>query len=78
MKLESVLKRYKAYFIEKIEKHGADPKGVDYNGCDAQEIRFEQLVKVIDPSAAFSIIDYGCGYGALFDFLQIKKDWLDK
>jgi SAM-dependent methyltransferase len=74
MKLESVLKRYKAYFIEKIEKYGADPKGVDYNGCEAQEIRFEQLVKVINPSAAFSIIDYGCGYGALFDFLQ-KKNW---
>jgi SAM-dependent methyltransferase len=74
MNLENALKKYKAYFTEKIETHGADPKGVDYNGFEAQEIRFEQLIKVIDPSAAFSIIDYGCGYGALFDFLQ-KKNW---
>ena len=74
MNLENALKKYKAYFTEKIETHGADPKGVDYNGFEAQEIRFEQLIKVINPSAAFSIIDYGCGYGALFDFLQ-KKNW---
>jgi SAM-dependent methyltransferase len=74
MNLENALKKYKAYFTEKIETHGADPKGVDYNGFEAQEIRFEQLIKVIDPSVAFSIIDYGCGYGALFDFLQ-KKNW---
>ena len=74
MNLENAIKKYKAYFTEKIEIYGADPKGVDYNGFEAQEIRFEQLIKVIKPSSAFSIIDYGCGYGAMFDFLQ-KKDW---
>jgi len=74
MSLENALKKYKEYFTEKIETYGADPKGVDYNGIEAQEIRFEQLIKVIKPSSPFSIIDYGCGYGAMFDFLQ-KKDW---
>jgi SAM-dependent methyltransferase len=74
MNLENALEKYKAYFIEKIETHGTDPKGVDYNGFEAQKNRFAQLVKVINPSTAFSIIDYGCGYGALFDFLQ-KKNW---
>jgi SAM-dependent methyltransferase len=74
MNLENALEKYKAYFIEKIEMHGTDPKGVDYNGSEAQENRFAQLVKVVNPSAAFSIIDYGCGYGAFFDFLQ-KKNW---
>jgi len=74
MNLENALKTYKAYFTEKLETHGAAPKGVDYNGFEAQEIRFEQLIKVINPSAAFSVMDYGCGYGAMFDFLQ-KKHW---
>jgi SAM-dependent methyltransferase len=74
MNLDNAIKKYKAYFTEKIETYGANPKGVDYNGIEAQEIRFEQLIKVVDPSLAFSIIDYGCGYGALFDFL-LKKDW---
>lgn len=74
MDLENAIKKYKAYFTDKIETYGAVPKGADYNGYGAQEVRFEQLIKVIDSSTAFSIIDYGCGYGALFDFLQ-KKDW---
>src|SRR5260221_3731017 len=72
MSLNKALEDYKAYFNQKIETHGATPKGVDYNGPSAQEIRFEQLVKVIDPTVPFSIIDYGCGYGAMFEFLQTK------
>lgn len=72
MSLANAIKSYKDYFNDKIEKHGATPKGVDYNGPEAQETRFEQLVKVLDPSRPFSVIDYGCGYGALFEFLQAK------
>jgi SAM-dependent methyltransferase len=73
MTLDQALQTYKDYFNGKIETYGATPQGVDYNGPEAQQIRFEQLVKVIDPSASFTVIDYGCGYGALFDFLQNKK-----
>ncbi len=73
MSLDKALSDYRQYFNEKIETHGATPKGVDYNGAAAQEIRFEQLVRVIDPSAPFSVIDYGCGYGAMFEFLQTKN-----
>jgi SAM-dependent methyltransferase len=72
MSLDRAIKTYKDYFNEKIEQHGATPKGVDYNGSEAQEIRFEQLVKVIDPSKPFSVIDFGCGYGALYEFLQAR------
>lgn len=72
MSLDKAIKTYKDYFNEKIEKHGATPHGVDYNGREAQETRFEQLAKVIDPSQPFSVIDFGCGYGALFEFLQAK------
>lgn len=74
MSLDKAIKTYKDYFNEKIETHGATPHGADYNGQEAQQIRFEQLGKVIDPSAPFSVIDFGCGYGALLEFLQ-TKDW---
>jgi len=74
MSLDNALKKYRDYFNEKIETYGATPKGTDYNGAEAQNIRFEQLVKAIDPSNTFTVIDYGCGYGALFDYLQ-KKEW---
>jgi len=63
-----------AYFSSKLESFGATAQGVDYNGPEAQERRFEQLTKVIDPAQRFSVIDYGCGYGAMFDFLR-GKGW---
>jgi len=74
MSLEDALEHYKRYFNEKIETHGPVPQGVDYNGPDAQFLRFEQLVKVIDPDQPFDLIDFGCGYGGLLSFLQ-EKGW---
>jgi hypothetical protein len=74
MSLEQTQKKLNDYFAEKLDTFGATAKGVDYNGPEAQEHRFEQLAKVIHPQQPFTIIDYGSGYGAMFDFLQ-KKDW---
>lgn len=74
MSFEKFQIRTNQYFADKLETFGPTPKGVDYNGPEAQDIRFEQLVKVIDPNQKFSIVDYGCGYGALIDFLN-KKGW---
>lgn len=74
MSIEETQKKLDAYFTEKLEIHGPIAKGVDYNGEEAQAIRFAELVRVVDPSKPFTITDYGCGYGAMFDYLQ-KKDW---
>ena len=62
----------KAYFEERIDAHGTSPRGADWNSDASQEARFDQLLKVCDPSAPFSILDYGCGYGALADYLVRK------
>jgi SAM-dependent methyltransferase len=74
MTIDETQKKLNEYFSEKLTAFGATPKGVDYNGPEAQERRFEQLVKVINPAQPFTVIDYGSGYGALFDFLQ-KRGW---
>lgn len=74
MSLAETQQKLNEYFSEKLEEFGATPRGVDYNGPEAQEHRFEQLVKVIPPAQPFTVIDYGCGYGAMFDFLM-EKDW---
>jgi hypothetical protein len=74
MTIHETQKKLNEYFSEKLTAFGATPRGVDYNGPEAQERRFEQLVKVIDPSQPFSVIDYGSGYGAMFDFLE-SKGW---
>ena len=62
----------KNYFEKSVEAHGPTPQGVDWNSEFSQEIRFEQLLKICDPTNPFSIVDYGCGYGALADYLTKK------
>jgi SAM-dependent methyltransferase len=59
----------KNYFEERLHEHGATPRGVDWNSESAQELRFSQLMKVIHPEQPFSLLDYGCGYGALAGYL---------
>lgn len=74
MNVDDAHQKLDQYFTEKLESFGATSRGVDYNGPDAQERRFEQLVKVINPAQPFSVIDYGCGYGAMFDYLY-RMGW---
>jgi SAM-dependent methyltransferase len=69
--VNDTLKSLQDYFDSKIKAHGATPLGVDWNGQAAQFARFEQLLKVIpDKSAPFTLLDYGCGYGALAEYLH--------
>lgn len=57
------------YYTQKINTHGATPKGVDWNGEDSQTVRFEQLSKIITKDN-FTISDVGCGYGKYCDYLE--------
>jgi SAM-dependent methyltransferase len=63
------LEKVKSYFTEKLEAHGPTPRGVDYNSAEAQEIRFLQLIKVIDTGRKYSLLDFGSGYGGMYDYL---------
>ena len=59
------LEPIRAYFEERLQAHGASPRGVDWNSATAQEARFAELLKVVKQPGPFSILDYGSGYGAL-------------
>jgi SAM-dependent methyltransferase len=65
--------RVEEYYTGKVQTHGATALGVDWNSPESQRLRFAQLVKVIDNGGPFTINDYGCGYGALVDYLQEGK-----
>ncbi len=65
------LDQVKSYFDKRIQEHGASPRGADWNGEESQNTRFDQLLKVIEVPV-FSILDYGCGYGALADYMSQK------
>lgn len=69
---KKILKEVNDYYSNKIKSHGATSQGVDWNGEESHFLRFEQLVKVL-PQNKVSILDYGCGFGSLIDFLNKKK-----
>ena len=65
------LDHVKSYFDKRIQEHGASPRGSDWNSETSQNTRFDQLLKVVE-AQSFSLLDYGCGYGALADYLEAK------
>jgi len=66
---KELLQDVQRYFIDTLTTHGPTPRGVDWNSPEAQETRFEMLLKVCS-DVPFSITDYGCGYGSLVDYLH--------
>jgi SAM-dependent methyltransferase len=53
------------YYSEKLDTHGPSAQGVDWNGEASQQLRFTQLLRLVDAEDQPAILDYGCGYGAL-------------
>jgi len=66
------LDQVKTYFDKCIQEHGASPRGSDWNGEASQNLRFDQILKVIEGPGPCSLLDYGCGYGALADYMLLK------
>lgn len=75
----NIIRQISEYYTEKIELLGATPQGVDWNSAESQILRFEQLAILINKDKnPFSVLDYGCGYGALYSFLSerfVKFDY---
>lgn len=70
MSYDSIRSCVQQYYDEKIQTYGPTARGVDWNSPESQQMRFGQLLKLIDCSFPFTINDFGCGYGALADYLQ--------
>lgn len=71
----SILERVASYYDERVREHGETARGVDWNSAASQELRFAQLLKILPAaSTGYSILDYGCGYGALVDALAARGD----
>ncbi len=68
-----ILETVNNYYTQKIKEHGAGPRGVDWNSTESQELRFQQLSKVIETNADFSLLDYGCGYGAMLEYIANRN-----
>jgi SAM-dependent methyltransferase len=66
----AILETVAHYYAEKLRAFGATPQGVDWNSADSQALRFSRLLQVLENDGEVSINDYGCGYGALVDYLR--------
>lgn len=53
------------YYAGRLAAHGATPRGVDWNSAESQELRFTKLLTLCHGDLDASMLDYGCGYGAL-------------
>jgi SAM-dependent methyltransferase len=69
---DNILKQVQEYYSEKIITNGATPQGVDWNSVESQELRFNILSNVISEKANFSVLDYGCGFGSMYDYYKTK------
>lgn len=70
MAFNKILLNVEKYYTQKIDTFGVTPKGVDWNSLESQEMRFKQLLKILKNTNNFTINDFGCGYGALVDFMN--------
>jgi SAM-dependent methyltransferase len=60
------------YYDAKLRAHGATPAGADWSSVESQELRFDQLAHLWRDEADASLLDYGCGYGALAGYLRAR------
>ena len=69
MDRDAILGEVDRFFTDKLRQHGPTPRGVDWNTAEAQELRFAELLRIVDRPGPFSILDYGCGYGPMAAYL---------
>lgn len=69
MNAEDQYDEIRNYFQDKLDRFGSSPRGADWNSTEAQNTRFEQLIKIIKPDTPYSLLDFGSGYGALSSYL---------
>ena len=64
--------KVRKYYLRTLQRHGPTPLGVDWPNIVSQYLRFVQLLKLCRFGQPFSLNDFGCGYGALLDFLAMR------
>jgi len=62
--------RSRSYYEQRLREHGVSPRGVDWNSHESQELRFRQLARLFEDEPRATVLDYGCGFGAMAAYLR--------
>jgi SAM-dependent methyltransferase len=74
METDGLIQRVEEYYTKTATKFGATPKGVDWNGEESQNLRFDVLTQITNlHDSFFSINDLGCGYGSFLEYCESKN-----
>ena len=68
--LTDALAGVEALYTANLAEHGTSSASVGWPDADAQRLRFDKLAYVIDDDAPITVNDWGCGYGAMFRYLD--------
>lgn len=72
--IDDTLNSIENLYTTSLEEHGTASKGVGWKDATSHQLRFDKLAQVIDTSPndpqSLSFNDWGCGYGAMFDYLD--------
>ena len=72
--MEQALDKVAKHYTETLRKHGTVPLSVGWKDELSQRLRFEKLVQVMSTKKGikqrFCCNDFGCGYGAMFHYLD--------
>jgi len=69
-KRKQLIDEVEKYYTSKIREYGATSQGVDWNGAESQELRFDQFTRLLRGTESFSLLDYGSGYGAILQYFK--------
>jgi hypothetical protein len=75
--LSDALAGVEALYTANLAAHGTSSASVGWPDPDAQRLRFDKLayaIAVDPPTEPITVNDWGCGYGAMFRYLDERPD----
>lgn len=74
--INKTLDKINDLYTTNLKNHGVDSKSVGWKDEDGQNLRFENLLKIIKEDNRHlenQILDYGCGYGAMYSYMKLHN-----
>jgi 2-polyprenyl-3-methyl-5-hydroxy-6-metoxy-1,4-benzoquinol methylase len=73
--MDDVTRTLKEHYSGTFQQYGPTSKGVDWGRTADLELRYEKMLNVVlrDTAQPVSLLDVGCGYGGLWQYISEQK-----